>query len=451
MSAHAGIFEVLASDDSDSRLASRKALVLARTRIDQRLGTFLVAAQSRDEFDSRYALVGADFASIVRVAADEVGHEDANGLIKSLHAHYRHAGKPPWLENDDDDESDEKHEHKDDDEDDHKAPPFGKKDDDDDKKESSVHEARMPKMCPYHHEIVDIGLATGDPQAGYSAMASHAWGDNHCQGAWEGGKCKFKREMVTQSYWDDRQKQLDERRQERADQGQENVIDLPQDEPGDYEETPVLETEPEAEIIEFPSGDEIGESVVEPVADAVPLAVAASTKQSDAGNTDLGGPSPKMDKKRWTPESVKPIDVPSTKHPTKQKDPTEVQIKKNQGPPGDASAIKEVGEQTTTQETLPSESENSGFQGGGEDFGPATKTFPKGPQTSPVTQPTLEKAARWSATRVVAEMPQGKEICPRCKGQGCNDCQGTGSVASQAPPDNMRTEWDPGQVAIPGR
>jgi hypothetical protein len=88
MTEFAGIFEVLAADDSDRRVASRKALVLARARIDQRLGSFLSAARSQAEFDARYDLVAGDFAGIVRVAADEVGHGDANSLLDTLRTHY---------------------------------------------------------------------------------------------------------------------------------------------------------------------------------------------------------------------------------------------------------------------------------------------------------------------------------------------------------------------------
>ncbi len=69
-----------------------------------------------------------------------------------------------------------------------------------------------------------------------------------------------------------------------------------------------------------------------------------------------------MDKARWTPQSVKPIDVPSERHPTVQKDLTEVMPKENEGPPGDASKIDEINA-LTTQETLPSGTgmDDSGF------------------------------------------------------------------------------------------
>jgi hypothetical protein len=115
-----------------------------------------------------------------------------------------------------------------------------------------------------------------------------------------------------------------------------------------------------------------------------------SIKQADEGNTGLSGPSPKMDKKRWTPENVKPIDVPSEHHPTIQKDITEVMPKDNlTGPTHD---IEEINAQTTT-ETLPTATDydGGGFATGGEEFGPNTKTFPKGDQASPVTKQTVEE------------------------------------------------------------
>src|SRR5208282_6777190 len=88
----------------------------------------------------------------------------------------------------------------------------------------------------------------------------------------------------------------------------------------------------------------------------------AARTAAPAGNTGLAGPSPKMDKARWTPKSVTPIDVPSERHPTIQKDITEVMPKENEGPPGDASKIKEINA-LTTQESLPTATgmDDSGF------------------------------------------------------------------------------------------
>lgn len=83
-----GIFEALAADQSDARLASRRALVLARDRIDARLGKFLGASRSPQEFAARFDLVSEDFSGIVRVAAREVGHDNPDSLVETLHQHY---------------------------------------------------------------------------------------------------------------------------------------------------------------------------------------------------------------------------------------------------------------------------------------------------------------------------------------------------------------------------
>lgn len=290
MNDFAGIFEVLASDQHDARLASRKALVLSRDRIDARLGKFLAASKSAEEFDARYALVADDFEGIVRVAANEVGHEDPNALIETLHSHYREAGKPPWLK--DDGEDDEPGEDDDkDDKDDHKAPPFGKKDagDGEDDEDDDDHD---PMDSP-----------EGDSES-----------DHH---------------------WTDLQRSESEN-----------------DDKDDKKE---------------------------------------SKTAAPGGNTGLAGPSPTMDKKRWSPKSVKPIDVPSERHPTVQKDILEVMPKKNEGPPGDAHNLDEIWSLTTT-ETLPTATglDDAGFAGNNQDMAPHTKTFGDGGQADPVRSESLE-------------------------------------------------------------
>lgn len=92
-----GLFEILAADQSDARLASRKALVLSRDRLDARLGKFLLASRSATEFAARYDLVADDFAGIIRVAAQEVGHDNPDSLIETLHDHYRSAAEK-WIQ-----------------------------------------------------------------------------------------------------------------------------------------------------------------------------------------------------------------------------------------------------------------------------------------------------------------------------------------------------------------
>jgi hypothetical protein len=354
-----GIFEVLAADQSDARLASRKALVLSRDRIDARLGKFLAASKSPTEFDARYDLVAEDFAGIVRVAADEIGHEDPDSLVETLYAHYRTAdqgsgkckkcgnvygkckcdefvgdepkiaGKPPWLKDDDDDSDDESKkddDDSDDSEDDKKAPPFGKKDDDSDDDEDD--DSKESKTA----DAVPLVLRT----SAYQCECEH------CGNRWKSHE--------------------------------QNPETCPQcGEMGEHETD-----EPEDTY------DELGKQK------GNKNGLFSSVHTAEDGNTGLAGPSPKMDKKRWTPKSVKPIDVPSERHPTIQKDVTEVIPKDNLT--GPAHDMDEINAQTTT-ETLPTATDydGGGFATGGEESGPNTKTFPKGDQASPVTKQIVEE------------------------------------------------------------
>jgi len=77
---------------------------------------------------------------------------------------------------------------------------------------ASIREARRPKMCPYHSELVDSSLQAGEPQ--YAAFSSLVGGPSHCKGGFD-GSCNFKPEMVTQSYWDGKQQEYAERAQQR--------------------------------------------------------------------------------------------------------------------------------------------------------------------------------------------------------------------------------------------
>lgn len=308
----AGIFEVLASDQHDARLASRKALVLSRDRIDARLGKFLAASRSPEEFDARYELVADDFAGIVRVAADEVGHEDPDRLVETLHAHYREAGKPPWLEEaDSDEDSDTEAEEK----------PKSKKQKKKNKKKDK-----------------DSDDDEGDDSLEFAAKTA--------------GAVPLQRT---------------------ADSG--DIVDTTP--------CPACDGTGEKDGQECSKCNGIGA-----IADK---SKSSSVHVADKGNTGLAGPSPKMDKKRWTPKSVKPLDVPSERHPTVQKDILDIMPKENEGPPGDAHNLEEIWSLTTT-ETLPTATglDDAGFAGNNQDMAPHTKTFGDGGQVDPVKSESLE-------------------------------------------------------------
>jgi hypothetical protein len=84
-----GLFEFLAADETQARLASRRALVLAQNRIETRLGAFLGSSKSPKEYDARFEMVADDFVGIVSVACKEVGHDNSTAIAKSLHSFFR--------------------------------------------------------------------------------------------------------------------------------------------------------------------------------------------------------------------------------------------------------------------------------------------------------------------------------------------------------------------------
>lgn len=264
-----------------------------------------------------------------------------------------------------------------------------------DAKASSFRLARRPKLCPYHSEVVDISLGSGDPQAGFNAMSGHAWGDNHCKGGFD-GSCNFRPQMVTQSYWDDKQAEYAERRQQRElgdniGPGPELSIDtepimhaepLP-DEPGQEGVSDI-----DGELANAPSAVGSGE-----------LAMASSRKEAEALTTEklptgddtaLGGPSPKIDKGNsgdqngWTLDAID-TQMKGTPNPTTEQDPT---TKADYGKDDFLDQTRAVTE-TVELDSAPDLMNDAGFAPGGEEHGPHTKTFPKGDQANPVTQTAL--------------------------------------------------------------
>lgn len=262
-----GFFEHLASNEETDRGVARKALALARARANNRFANFVDKAETVVDRDARLALVAGDLEDTVRQACADVDHSDWEGVLEAVQSHL-----------------------------------------------GMVVEARKPKTCPYHREVMDISLAAGEPQAGFAAMAQHAWGSNHCQGEWEGG-CNFKPEMVTQTFWDQKAEKAQQRRQEREERiQQEQQV---QEQEFAIEE-PVMEAEPETFGGDETSAVGIG---AEPAVAAPEMAMAAHVA---AGATlpgdNLGavervsvegeeGPVPKIDKKPWTPENVNFIDA----------------------------------------------------------------------------------------------------------------------------------------------
>ncbi len=352
-----GLFESMDAEKSEARLASRKALVLSRERIEHRLGTFLGASRNETEFNARYELVEDDFTGIVRTTAAEFG-QDPEPLIETL----REAGKEHWIQ-------------------------------DAVKKPGDLHRVTD---TPEDENIPESKIENLEEHGDKNEKEKAQFAENVKKGSAE--KCPLCKGTLTK------------------------VGDCPQcgENPGFGEKKKSKKDKKKDKGNKPPwlqdSADEGGKSDDEDggdgedlnftasAVDAVPLAgrTAADADDDDSfdgkreklpkgpggdGPTGLAGPSPKMDKKRWTPKSVKELDVPSKRHPTEKMDAIKPLPRLNEGPPGDHDKIKGVGEQTTTRETLPTGKglDDGGFAKGGEEFGPHTETFGKGDQTEPVT------------------------------------------------------------------
>lgn len=81
--------------------------------------------------------------------------------------------------------------------------------------------ARKPKMCPYHTDLVDYSVALNDPGSALSALSQHQYSQNSCKGGWgeqEGTKCRFKPEMIHSEYWEQKDREAEERKLERERQ-----------------------------------------------------------------------------------------------------------------------------------------------------------------------------------------------------------------------------------------
>jgi hypothetical protein len=387
------LFSFIAHEDSQNQALPRQAMALASQRVEDHFGQF-VRKGSVDDQAARLSLVHDDMVATVYAACEQVGYGDADSIYKAIVRDF--VVDTPEL-----------------------------------RTASVRHEARKPKMCPYHSEVTDISLAQGEPQAGFNAMAQHAWGARHCQGEeYKGDRCKFKPEMTTQSYWDGRAEKLEQKRQERAEREEQQRVEQEQQ----VTELPQLETPTEdvPENAEVPSAAEQGDivehnepsAIGEGVEEAVPMAMAASiakVAQTGPGQFEVtlssgqtfpvqakdewearqraiqqnvaqggqtswatkvadAGPVPKMDKSKWKP-TREPLDVDDEDgpHPTKHKDVTEP-IKQEQGERTNPSKLTEIGEQVTerqdvAEDTGVSTSGQGGTFGGGERSAVSSKQF----------------------------------------------------------------------------
>lgn len=290
-----GLFEHMAHDDNLHRVERRKALALARVRANKRFGRFLESSHQGMDRESRLTLVAGELNDTVRQACAEVGYSDWEPIRDAITASLGF----------------------------------------------TIEAVRMPKMCPYHREVTDISLAAGQPDAGFSAMAQHAWSANHCQGDWE-GKCNFKPAMTTQTFWDDKEQKSRERREERQRQQEVQQELTPV-------ETPALEVdniiEPEIAVHEELAPSESLETAPS-IADLQP-AMAAVASRLKFNTLDFNdptvlrhfaealktidveqkeGPVSPINKDRWTPQNItwdKDAEMEGTPVPTRHQDITQ--------------------------------------------------------------------------------------------------------------------------------
>lgn len=307
------LFSVIAHEDANDQAKPRQAMALAHQRVEDRFGPF-VRQGSVDDQAARFSLVEDDVRAVVAAACAQVGWTGDDEIYKTIANNFVTGDAIPQL-----------------------------------RTASVRHEARKPKMCPYHSEVTDISLAAGDPQAGFNAMAQHAWSVNHCQGTdYKGDRCKFKPAMTTQAYWDEKAEKAEQRRLERQEQAEAEQFVTPEVK----EIEPADEPEPEAfvdglaetDTTDSPEPSEpsaVGEGVEE-----VPMSMAAKTAAE---------PSPKMDKRKWTPKTVPhelSVDDSDGPHPTKRKDAVEpIEIQNNDGL-YHTESLKEVGEAVTERQDV---------------------------------------------------------------------------------------------------
>lgn len=91
--------------------------------------------------------------------------------------------------------------------------------------------ARLPRnICPFHKELVEMSLATEDPLGALGVMNVHMFGEKSCKGDWKhpgDKKCRFKSEMITKSFWDNKTEQAEQRRLEREQLKQQQEAEAP--------------------------------------------------------------------------------------------------------------------------------------------------------------------------------------------------------------------------------
>lgn len=346
------VFDVLASDDADRRLAQRKALALAEVRLDNTLGRFLRAAVTTEEFQARMGAVQEDFARHVAEASAEVGYDQPERILPILASNIertrrwqpKHTFAPPGPQyqgpaypNPD------------------AALPAGPGGEDDHLGPPSFPNGspNVPGNCPncgshntdeIAQTCMDCGF-NGNPGHRYEGDMGGGYGDEHMDAGYAGD-------------------------------------DYPDYGPRQAQIAQDIKKVNPAEMQDSNDGKGINEPHQDDEDEDDPKIKSSGVRTAD-GNTDLGGPEPKMDKRLWEPSNLGDPDVDDGRWPTERKDMVDPI-----GPPNNEHALSEIGGKFTEHVSLPSNSGDAGYDAGGPGPAPHTDTFGKGDQTAPVTHET---------------------------------------------------------------
>lgn len=342
------LFESLDADQTQQRVASRRALAIADTRIASTMGQFLRGATSVEEFAERLGLVQEDFDWLITSAAEEVGYDQPELLKEAITASYREAVGP----NDFLDPNAQAG-----------AAPVG---------QQSIAPAVTPSMGPGINPLPVNPAAGVDPQAGAPGIPGMDPNNLEQQIAQPQQPIMAKWQVVA----------YDPALEAGPGAGDMGPFAQPGYQPDNYAVCPGCGAD-HAD----PNGvcPNCGQSSYAAPPQQGQQQFHARWQVVTEGNTDLGGPSPKIDKSHKAPSPKDLADDDSGLWPTKHKDITEVIERKNRSEEGHEP--KEIGEKTTEQVDLPAaKGDDAGFAEGGvtKQDGPGTWHGKDG-QADPVT------------------------------------------------------------------
>lgn len=433
------LFDVLAQDDTDIRVAQRRALALAQTRVENRMGAFLRGARSEEEFEQRLALLMDNFTGAVRTASTETGYDKPEHIAEAVKQHYAEQVEfvDPRAEEEDDPEGDESDSKASSVESEstpreasvkagewlltpHTADKLDKKERDElptsdfvDKKdrkfpiEDKDHAEKAEQFAKgpmkkkvdeeVHEKYPDLGKDSSFLAGEHTAVKEHMKGVSpHRNKQYE----DIKEQLEDSGKSTDRAKEEAARtvNKQRAEHGETKGSSthtaigngIAPTEPGAMAPTPPTPAAPPQQqpcpicgMTNCPHQQ--GQLTGMPTPNSAP--VHASTgwtvfAEDGHGNTGLGGPEPKIDKAH-TPLHGAPEGAAD-----KQVDITQPLVPKNRT----ENPLDQMGD--VKEESLPAASgDDSGFSTetpGGK--GDHTKTFPKGDQTNPVTHETISSS-----------------------------------------------------------